>query len=358
LALLGPVIARPGAAPAKAAAAPATPQPLVWTDVDGRGYGPTQIKAAAATVFVFGSTECPLASAYAGRLRALEQEYFAKRVSFFLVNAHPSDTADTARTWARERKLALPVVKDVASRLVDRLGATRTPEAVVVDRAGNVVYRGRIDDDKDPARVRAHHLRDALDAVLAGKTVARARIPVKGRLSDPAGNRGRRGPARVAGELTRATSRPLLNAQCVSCHREGEVAPFALDTYAQAKLWAPMLADVVKRRIMPPWKPAPGYGDFHGARALTEQEIATADLVGRGGRARRRPEGGPEAAGLSRRLVAGHAGSGGRAGAVLRARRRGERRVPLLRAAGRVQRGRVRHPVAGAPRQPGRSSIT
>jgi peroxiredoxin len=271
---------RPATPAKKPAAEPAAP--IIWTDINGNGYGANQLRTSSATVFVFVSTECPLASAYAPRLRELEAELFSRRVSFFLVNAHPTDTPDAMRTWARERNLTLPLVKDVGSALADRLGAKRTPEAVVVDRDGKIVYRGRIDDNKDPKLARKAYLREAVEAAIGGKPVAAASVPV----ADGCLILRPEAPKKPAGASAVTYAKdvaPLLNKNCVSCHREGEVAPFRLDTYQQAKLWAPMLADVAERRIMPPWKATPGYGDFHNTRSLTDKEIATLSAWAKGG---------------------------------------------------------------------------
>lgn len=66
---------------------------------------------------------------------------------------------------------------------------------------------------------------------------------------------------------------PLLNNNCVTCHRPGEVAPFSLLTYKDAHKHGKLMADIVKRKIMPPWKPVPGYGEFVGARRLSDEQI-------------------------------------------------------------------------------------
>ena len=66
---------------------------------------------------------------------------------------------------------------------------------------------------------------------------------------------------------------PILQKQCQSCHRHGEVAPFALTDYRQAKAWATEIAEYTKTRLMPPWKPADGYGNFKNERRLTDKEI-------------------------------------------------------------------------------------
>ena len=66
---------------------------------------------------------------------------------------------------------------------------------------------------------------------------------------------------------------PILQKQCQSCHRQGEVAPFALIDYRDAKAWATEIAEYTKARLMPPWKPAAGHGEFKNERRLTDKEI-------------------------------------------------------------------------------------
>ncbi len=82
---------------------------------------------------------------------------------------------------------------------------------------------------------------------------------------------------------------PILRQNCVSCHRPGESGPFPLVSYDDARKHARQIAAVTGRRFMPPWLPEPGYGDFEGARRLTDAQIkAIADWVNAGA-----PEGGP-----------------------------------------------------------------
>ena len=55
---------------------------------------------------------------------------------------------------------------------------------------------------------------------------------------------------------------PILYQNCATCHRPGEVAPFSLLTYQDAAKRAELLAADHAERVMPPWKPEPGYGSF------------------------------------------------------------------------------------------------
>jgi tetratricopeptide (TPR) repeat protein len=66
---------------------------------------------------------------------------------------------------------------------------------------------------------------------------------------------------------------PIVWTRCASCHRPGEIGPFSLLTYEDVRQRATLIATVTARRIMPPWKPEPGKGDFQDARALTPHEL-------------------------------------------------------------------------------------
>jgi mono/diheme cytochrome c family protein len=76
---------------------------------------------------------------------------------------------------------------------------------------------------------------------------------------------------------------PILYRNCVTCHRAGEAAPFALITYADAQKHGKQMAKVTKSRYMPPWHAAHGFGEFADERRLTDAEIATIDAWFAGG---------------------------------------------------------------------------
>src|SRR6476646_9090406 len=68
---------------------------------------------------------------------------------------------------------------------------------------------------------------------------------------------------------------PIIFANCSSCHRPGGPASFSLLTYADVRSRARLVANATARRVMPPWKPEPGAGDFVGVRRLSDAQIAT-----------------------------------------------------------------------------------
>jgi hypothetical protein len=67
---------------------------------------------------------------------------------------------------------------------------------------------------------------------------------------------------------------PIVQARCVSCHRDGGRAPMSLATYEQARPWAKAIKEEVLTRRMPRWHVVRGYGDFSNDPSLSSFEIA------------------------------------------------------------------------------------
>jgi hypothetical protein len=71
---------------------------------------------------------------------------------------------------------------------------------------------------------------------------------------------------------------PIVYDNCVTCHRPGEAAPFALISYEDVRKRGQLIAAVTKSRYMPPWHAEHGFGEFKTERRLTDEQIA---LIGR-----------------------------------------------------------------------------
>jgi Tfp pilus assembly protein PilF len=109
-------------------------------------------------------------------------------------------------------------------------------------------------------------------ALLAAFCVARAAND-----SAPHGAPGSRarGDSKAANSLTYTKDiAPILFRSCAPCHRPGEAAPFSLLSYADAKSHARLIEEVTKRRLMPPWLPAPDDPKFADDLRLSDEDIA------------------------------------------------------------------------------------
>lgn len=226
---------------------------------------------AEAVVVVFLGVECPLAKLYGPRLAELAADYAERGVAVIGVNANRQDTLTELAAYGRRSGIEFPLLKDNDAEAVEAFGATRTPEAFVLDRQRVIRYRGRIDDQYDVGAVRDKpstlFLRDAVEAVLAGEEVAtpetRAVGCFIGRPREPDADSRVTYSEHVA---------PILEKHCVECHREGEIAPFVLRGYDEVAGWADTIAEVVRDQRMPPWHADPQYGHFKNERLMSSEE--------------------------------------------------------------------------------------
>jgi len=245
-----------------------------WSDLSGHSWKTADLQKNRASVFFFVSTECPISNIYTPRMAEIAKTYTSRGVAFFLVDANREDSAEKIRKYAAERGIGFPQVRDEHLALADSLIADHTPETIVLDGQGIVRYRGRIDDNLDLSKIIRHDLQEALDAMLVGKPVLRPRTLAVG----CAIFRDKPAIAASATVSTVTYARdvaPILYNNCVVCHRTGEAAPFALETYQQAKTWATQIKDYTARRQMPPSKAVKGFGEFCDQRVLDEKQIAT-----------------------------------------------------------------------------------
>jgi peroxiredoxin len=241
-----------------------------------------------ATVLVFYSGECPISNAYSTTLNEIAAEFPATTVKMVGVCVDPDLTDAQVAAHAKEFGLKFPVVRDRSGTLAAQLGAKVTPEAFVIGGKGDVRYQGRIDDlyaarRQRRADVSTHELRDALRAVLAGRDVANPYVEAVGcPLPEP--------PKAASAPTFSHDVALILQKNCQECHRPGQVGPFELMTYEQARKRAADIVAVAEERRMPPWKPQHGFGPkFKNDRSLSDAEIATLTAWAKAGA----PEGDP-----------------------------------------------------------------
>lgn len=163
-------------------AAPAGEQVQSFTlpDTEGKQHTLYEHSTAKTVVLIFLGTECPLANRYLPRLNDLRQAYGPRGVVFMGVNSNALETVEAIAKHATENRLTFPMLLDREHRVADALQVRLTPTAIVIDSSRRLRYRGRIDDHKSEDLVKTRHLRDALDAVLAGKDVAIAETDPEG----------------------------------------------------------------------------------------------------------------------------------------------------------------------------------
>ncbi len=152
--------------------------------VDGRDHALKDFAAAKALVVVFTCNHCPTAQYYEERLKNLVTDYKDKGVALVAISPNDpksvrldelgwsdlSDSLAEMKLRANERKFDFPYLYDGDSEVVSRsYGPVATPHVFVFDQARVLRYVGAIDDSERPQHVKKHYVREALDALLAGK---------------------------------------------------------------------------------------------------------------------------------------------------------------------------------------------
>lgn len=143
-------------------------------DANGKEQSLNSIKGKNGTVLIFVAVQCPVSNAYNERMEKLAQDYKTRGINVVGINSNTSETADAVKAHAATNKMSFVILKDNGNKIADSLGATKTPEAYLLDGGNKLVYHGRIDNSKDSTQVASNELRDALEATLSGKPVAKS----------------------------------------------------------------------------------------------------------------------------------------------------------------------------------------
>jgi len=221
-------------------------------------------------VFVFLSTECPVAQRYAMRLKRLYSKYLDRQVTVFGVYSNENDSIDDVKNYLIKAEYTFPIIKDSDGRLARHLNATMTPQAHLIDRSGVLRYRGAIDDNRYVTRVKHEYLIDALTAVISGKRVSIEETPAFGCTIHLA-------EVKIQNPITYTEHiAPLIQKNCQKCHHQYGIAPFKLEGFMDVQAHASDILRSISLGFMPPTRLEHGFGEFTNSHQLTDSEV---DLI-------------------------------------------------------------------------------
>jgi peroxiredoxin len=162
-----------------AAAVSGAPAPkFSLADSAGATHTDAEWRMARAAVLFFIAADCPISNGYVPEMNRIAHDYASRGVRVYAVMADTTTPLADVQKHAKEYGFAFPVLLDPQQILVRFTGASVTPEAAVISPGAAMVYLGRIDNRVEGfglqrSQATQHDLRDALDAVLAGKPVAK-----------------------------------------------------------------------------------------------------------------------------------------------------------------------------------------
>jgi peroxiredoxin len=174
--LAGAVIAGSGRTDEPAVVAPAIGtaiEDFSLPNIDGKNQSLAALKGKNGVVLIFISAQCPVSNAYNERMEALSTDFAKRGITVIGINANSTEPVEMVKAHATEKHLTFPILKDPGNKIADKLGATRTPEAYLLDAENKLVYHGRIDNSKEASGVNSSELRDAIEALLAGKPITK-----------------------------------------------------------------------------------------------------------------------------------------------------------------------------------------
>ncbi len=149
--------------------------PFELPGVDDRRHALGDYADKETVAVVFTCNHCPYARAWEDRLINIQADYADRGVQLVAISAndakkYPADSFPRMKERSGEKGFNFPYLYDESQEVARAYGAERTPEIFLFDKGGTLRYHGTVDDDyDDPAAVRNHYFRDALEAVLEGR---------------------------------------------------------------------------------------------------------------------------------------------------------------------------------------------
>ncbi len=255
---------------------------FAFTTIEGDENTLADYAAKRPVVIALRDCECPLSGKYGPTLAVLEREFAEKGIALLFVNPSGIDTIETMREEREEYGFRSDYAIDASGEIAQILCAQRTTEVFLLDETRTLVYRGAIDDQyglgysmESPRR---EYLREAMEAIVARTTPEVQATIAPGcdlSLSDIVGTTSENGDAELATIVETYHNRMsrIIQQNCETCHRDGGVAPFTLDTFEQVKAKRNMICSVIERGTMPPWHADPASShEFINDRSLSARD--------------------------------------------------------------------------------------
>ena len=217
---------------------------------------------APAIVLMTHSTSCSTMPQSLQSLTSMQTQFSSAGAEFMLINSDLRDRRTTVAASVADADL--PILLDPTQIIGESLGADTAGETLVVNpRDWTLAYRGDVTGAAQ-----------ALAQLVAGDEVSVDSQPVASAdcaLDFP--ELARRAEHKNISYAK--TIAPMLNDNCVSCHREGGIGPWAMSDYNMVRGFSLMIREVVRTQRMPPWHADPHVGEFSNDRSLSDDEIRT-----------------------------------------------------------------------------------
>ena len=230
-----------------------------------------------AVVLYSYSSEGDATSGAVDKLSFLQDKYEGRNIAFLMVDATLGETrARVAESLGRHRD-DIPVLMDSSQLVSYSLKIDRTGEVLVIDPIRmQLLYRGAIDSRAVAAVKKTSDSisRNYLDEVLSAVTLNGPEVPDvlwEGGQSISFEDLTSELSVSYASDVV-----PILEQRCVSCHRDGGVAPWSMDSHQMVSGWSEMMRETLLTMRMPPGQIDDTYLDnFTDVHAISDSEKRT-----------------------------------------------------------------------------------
>ncbi len=244
---------------------------FVLLDHKGKAQQLHYHKDASAVVLIVQGNGCQIVRSSLADIKSLRDDYAEQGVEMLMINSNLQDDRDSIAREAADWDIDVPILHDGTQIIGRSLNLTRTGEVLVIDpKSWEIVYRGainnRVEYERQKNTASESYVRDVLDQMLAGETPAFSKNDAPGCLINF--------PKQP--EISYSdTIAPLLQRNCLACHVEGGIAPWAMSEYRMVQGFAPMMREVVRTKRMPPWHADPAVGHWKNAGGMSDEDITT-----------------------------------------------------------------------------------
>jgi peroxiredoxin len=151
---------------------------LKMKDVSGKEISMAQAKGPKGVLVMFSCNTCPYVVKNQERTVSIAQYAQSKQLGVIVLNSNEAyrsddDSYEAMKKYADDQKYKWSYVVDKNHEVADAFGANRTPEVYLFDKNLKLVYHGAIDDNPSEAeQVTRHHLKEAINELVAGKDVS------------------------------------------------------------------------------------------------------------------------------------------------------------------------------------------
>lgn len=209
------------------------------------------------------------------QIKALQTSVEANGGKLFFLNSTPGVTRESIIADMKGLDLDIPVLMDDAQLIGEGLGVSRVGQALVINpKTWSIAYSGPIAANLagKAGADRTAYVADAVVALAGGKAVKAARVDLT---TTPIAFPNREAKAAHAKISYEKDVSPILAKNCVACHSEGAIGPFAMDSYEKVKQWSGMMREAIRTDRMPPYNADSHVGTFAGDMNLTAKDQQT-----------------------------------------------------------------------------------